>query len=190
MIYTEENKIEFKNWVPIHGNNVNIKDGMYLVTLLSPYDDRTVELASYSDGKWLINNSERYHGWKVIAFLKKEQEEFIPYGKPVQQFKKGDVIIWTNRKTKESDWMLIGSFDYQSDRAARSRIGKCEGYIYSDWVPNGLIEDARLASQEEIVSFCSELVSYYSSMRNGSKILELDLKNLREDLFNKIIEQL
>lgn len=191
-----------EKWEPITNSNRIIENGAYIVTLLGPYDRRKTEVATYFNGTWVVNNPDRNNGYKVIAYMLNPEDSIIPYEGSVQQFKVGDIIVWNNDKDTEKRimcWMLIGSFDYPSDRAARAKVGK-EYFskdiqtIYTGWCPNNFGKNVRLATDDEVSKICDELLNYYKtnfkvSGRNvGRAMIALDLHELRPDLYDRITD--
>jgi len=189
-----------EKWIPIMNSNRTIENGAYIVTLLGPCDRRKTEVATYFNGTWVVNNPDRNNGYKVIAYMLNLEDNIIPYEGSVQQFKVGDIIVWNNDKDVEKRimcWMLIGSFDYPSDRAARAKVGK-EYFskdiqtIYTGWSPNNFGKNTRLATDDEVSKICDELLNYYKtnfnvSNRNvGRAMIALDLQELRPDLYDRI----
>lgn len=189
----EDNGIKFENWVTVRANNIKIENGPYLVTIINQLDIRKVEYATYNDGVWTINDSEQHKNWEVIAYIPNLPMNVIPYDKSIQKFKRGDIIVWDD-KYGNHNWMIIDSFDYPSDRAARAAIGKLfvdefTNVIYTSWVPSYYSDFARFATEEEIDTICLELRDHYR-LEHNRRILELELKNPRKDIYERVINLL
>ena len=191
-----------EKWIPITGNVKLIDNGAYFVTLIDSCDRRKIELATYLNGTWVPNNPSLNEGCKVIAYLPTITDNILPFDGNIQRFKVGDVIVWNNDDDKEKKvmcWMIIGSFDYPSDRAARAKVGK-EYFskdvqtTYTGWSPNKFGKNTRLATDDEISKICDELLIYYKTNFNvhnnnvGKSMLKLDLQELRPDLYDRIID--
>ncbi len=187
-------------WKKVNGFNGTINNGAYIVTLENKVGQRTIDMATYINGVWALN---RYNTqlWTVIAYIDDISTTLIPFEGNIQKFKKGDVIVWhDNNDIKKTImcWMVIGSFDYESDRAARAQIGKSYfsqeiQTIYNSWVPNNFGEDVRLATDTEVNIICDELATYYKTNfimphgNMGPKMLKNDLEGLRPDLYLKVL---
>ena len=103
-------------------------------------------------------------------------------------------------------WMLIGSFDYLADCAARATIGENwysdnVSTIYGNWVPNSFGNDVRLANDEEKQTIYKIMLQHYKTQycfnkgtvneRNvGYEIMHAELKehplvlNLLDTMWN------
>lgn len=166
----EEFKIELSNsWIPVTSNK-KIEDGPYLVTIANYIEHRKVVFGLFQSGHgWtLLTDLYDATNWKIIAYLPSVDNYIAPYEKPVMKFTKGDFIVWTHPKHKKMSWMVISSFDYQSDNAARALIGKNwyndEVYtIYGDWVPNKFGDDCHIATNEEKLIIYDEMLNHFKN---------------------------
>ena len=190
-----------EKWVVTKGNTKPLDNGAYVVTIIDGLDHRKVELAMYLNGTWVLNNADRHTNCRVIAYMKDIQSTFVPFEGTIQEFSKGDIIVWHNDADKNKTvmcWMLIGSFDYPSDRAARAVVGK-EYFsqdvqtTYGNWVPNNFGKDVRLATETEINIVTEEMLNYYKTQfvaryaNVGKEIMRIDLEEIRLDLYNKLL---
>lgn len=167
---TENVRINLSDaWIPVT-NNRPIKNGPYLVTAVNSVDSRTIGYALYNENTgwtFLANDGEEKR-WNIIAYLPEINHLMEPYLKPVMKFQKGDIIVWTHPTYKKTSWMLIRSFDYQSDKAARAVIGKSwfgndMFTIYGDWVPNNFGDDVHIATEEEKQVIYKEMLNHFKN---------------------------
>lgn len=172
---------QFKEkWKPIA--NLNITNGCYLVTVVNQVNNRYVDIATYTDGVWVFNNNILNEtSVKVVAIIDNVRD-LEPYDKPVMKFNKGDIIVWTHPEHKTECWMIISSFDYLADNAARAVIGKLafpDCYkIYNDFCPGYLNDDVHIATEDEKKRIYDEIVyTYYNDITmHGYTLMEMDLK--------------
>lgn len=179
------------NWKTIYGGNHHIDEGFHIVTIENSIGGRFVTLAEYKDTQWKVQKDVPFSDYKVVAFLKDNVNNFVEhYSGPTNHFKKGDVIVW------DEGWMVIGSFDYPSDIAARAAVGRCHNLIYDDFVPSRA-ENQHLADENELNDIKTQLVDYYKSKTNARdenislEYLELcDLKSVNSELYQYIKEKI
>ena len=188
-------------WVRTKGDTKPLDNGAYVVTIIDELDTRKVELAMYFNGTWVLNNADQHKDCRVIAYMKDIQSTFFPFEGTIQEFSKGDIIVWHNNADKNKTvmcWMLIGSFDYPSDRAARAVVGK-EYFsqdvqtTYDNWTPNNFGDDVRLATETEINIITEEMLHYYKTQfitkfgNVGKEIMKIDLEEIKPDIYHKLL---
>ena len=152
----ENIQINFSDkWVPVNSKNPS-SNGTYIVTVTNNTNKRVIAFAVYTtDNGWtLLANKGDSAQWKIIAYIPDINDMIMPYSGTIQTFAVGDIITWTHPQYKDKIcWMLISSFDYASDNAARATIGRNwygdEGLVYTNWVPDFFGNDCHLATVEE-----------------------------------------
>lgn len=177
--------------------------GTYITTLLhKTHGHRETSMCEYKDGRWVLPKAYDNNIWRVIAFIE-NIKSISPYNGRVQEFNKGDIIVWT-RKDDETNtmlWMIISSFDYEADNAARAAIGKEFFYTtdacgtithkwfttYEDWVPNEFGNDVHIATEEEKEKVYKEIIKHYKTYgKKGYSLMETILKRKHYDIFTII----
>ena len=181
-----------ENWIRVD-NSTNIQNGAYLVTIIDNSGHRRTELATYSNRVWTINDKDKNELCYVVAYYNnKILDTFTPYQGDISKFKKGDIIVWTHSQYKDKTcWMLIKSFDYPSDRAARALIGRNwyseTGSVYGDWVPNSFGDDCHLATNEEKQKIYLDILVHFMNDYVIFKGTSME-KNLGYNMMNEILQ--